>query len=439
MPGALPVLNRQAFDYALKTALAIGSEIPKTTKFDRKHYFYPDLPKGYQITQYDEPYCRGGGLEIILESGEKKFIELDRIHMEEDAGKLSHAEDSRIADSIVDLNRAGTPLMEIVTLPVLRSAEEAYLYLTDLKQLLEYIEVSDCNMQEGSLRCDVNISLKPKGAEKLGTKVEIKNMNSFKGVQAAIEFEIKRQYQALETGETIVQETRLYDVDRGVTKSMRSKEEANDYRYFPDPDLPRFEIDLDWVESIRKEIGELPKAKRERFRQEYGLPDYDIGQITSDRSLGEYFEAVAEKTKEYKEISNWIMGEVSRELSERKIEIDEFEISATNLADLINEIQKKTISKKIAKEDVFPEMVKSSDSASDVIARLGLKVESDDSVLLPIVEDAIAKNPKAVEDLRAGKNKAIGAIIGACMKATQGKADPGTISALVTQVLEKQN
>jgi aspartyl-tRNA(Asn)/glutamyl-tRNA(Gln) amidotransferase subunit B len=437
MPGTLPVLNRQAFDFALKTALAIGSQIPETTKFDRKHYFYPDLPKGYQITQYDEPYCRGGGMEITKENGETKFIELDRIHMEEDAGKLSHSEDSRIADSIVDLNRAGTPLMEIVTLPVLSSAEEAYLYLTELKQLLEYIEVSDCNMQEGSLRCDVNISLKPTGAEELGTKVEIKNMNSFKGVQAAIEFEIKRQYQALENKETIIQETRLYDVDRGVTKSMRSKEEANDYRYFPDPDLPRFEIDLDWVENIRKDLGELPQAKRERFRQEYRLPDYDIDQITSERELGEYFEAVAKTTKEYKEISNWIMGEVSRELSERKIEITKFEITAENLADLINEIQKKTISKKIAKEDVFPEMVKGADSATVVIERLGLKVESDDNILLPIVEDAIAKNPKVVEDIRAGKKKAIGAIIGACMKATQGKADPGTISALVNQVLEK--
>lgn len=438
MPGTLPVLNRQAFDYAIKTALAIGAKIPETTKFDRKHYFYPDLPKGYQITQYDEPYCRGGGIEIVKESGEKKFIELDRIHMEEDAGKLSHSEDSRIADSIVDLNRAGTPLMEIVTLPVIHSAEEAYLYLTELKQLLEYIEVSDCNMQEGSLRCDVNISLKPKGSEKLGTKVEIKNMNSFKGVHAAIEYEIKRQYQALETGETIIQETRLYDVDKGVTKSMRSKEEANDYRYFPDPDLPRFEIDLDWVSGIRDDLGELPQAKRARFQSDYGLPDYDIGQITSDRELSEYFEAVAKETKAYKEISNWLMGEVSRELSERKIEITNFEISSQDLAGLINEIEKKTISKKIAKEEVFPEMVKSSDSATTVIERLGLKVESDDSVLLPIVEDAIAKNPKAVEDIKAGKKKAIGAIIGACMKATQGKADPGSISALVNQVLEKQ-
>jgi len=437
MPGTLPVLNRQAFDYALKTAIAIGAKIPDTTKFDRKHYFYPDLPKGYQITQYDEPYCRGGGLEIQKENGERKFIELDRIHMEEDAGKLSHSEDSHIADSIVDLNRAGTPLMEIVTLPVIQSAEEAYLYLTELKQLLEYIEVSDCNMQEGSLRCDVNISLKPKGAQKLGTKVEIKNMNSFKGVHGAIEFEIKRQYQALENGETIVQETRLYDVDRGITKSMRSKEAANDYRYFPDPDLPRFQIDQDWIESIKKDLGELPQAKRKRFQQEYGLPDYDIGQIMADRELGDYFEAVAKDTKEYKEISNWIMGEVSRELSERRIGIKEFEVSPSSLADLINEIQNKTISKKIAKEEVFPEMIKISGSASEVIKHLGLKVESDDSILLPIVKEAIAKNPKAVQDIRSGKSKAIAAIIGACMKATQGKADPGTISALVNQVLEK--
>jgi aspartyl-tRNA(Asn)/glutamyl-tRNA(Gln) amidotransferase subunit B len=436
MPGTLPVLNRQAVDYSIKTALAIGCNIAKTTKFDRKHYFYPDLPKGYQISQYDEPYCRGGGVTIQLEDREPKFIELDRIHMEEDAGKLSHSEDSHMADSIVDLNRAGTPLMEIVTNPVLSSPEEAYAYLTELKQILEYADVSDCNMQEGSLRCDANISLKPKGATELGTKVEIKNMNSFKNVQAAIEHEIKRQYLAIENDETIVQETRLYDVDKDVTRSMRSKEQANDYRYFPDPDLPRLAIDEEWIESIRATLPELPAQRRQRYAEQYGLPSYDIGQLTADRTIADYFDAVAEQNKSYKEISNWMMGEVMRELSERKINIDEFEIKPTGLAEVINLIDQKMISKKIAKEEVFPEMIQSGEAAAQVIERKGLKVESNDDVLIPIIKEAIASNPKAVEDIRAGKKKAMGAIIGSCMKATKGKADPQTLSALVQSELE---
>lgn len=437
MPGTLPVLNQTAFDYAIKTALAIGCKVSKTTKFDRKHYFYPDLPKGYQITQFDEPYCTGGGLDILLEDGSTKFIQLNRIHMEEDAGKLSHAEDSHIADSIVDLNRAGTPLMEIVSEPCINSAEEAHAYLTKLKQLLEYIEVSDCNMQEGSLRCDVNISLKPKGSKTLGTKVEIKNMNSFKGVHAAIQYEVKRQYLAIQNNEEIIQETRLYDVDKDVTRSMRSKEQANDYRYFPEPDLPRFTIDEAWVSEIKASLGELPHERRERFAKDYQLPTYDIEQITSDRDLSDYYDSVAKSCKTYKEISNWIMGEVSRELSERKIGIRDFEIDGPALAGLIKNIDNKVISKKIAKEDVFPEMIKSGESADSVIERLGLKVESDDSVLIPIIQEAIANNPKAVADIKAGKGKAIGAIIGSCMKATKGKADPGSLSKLVLAELNK--
>jgi aspartyl-tRNA(Asn)/glutamyl-tRNA(Gln) amidotransferase subunit B len=356
--------------------------------------------------------------------------------MEEDAGKLSHSEDSHMADSIVDLNRAGTPLMEIVTNPVLSSPEEAYAYLTELKQILEYADVSDCNMQEGSLRCDANISLKPKGATELGTKVEIKNMNSFKNVQAAIEHEIKRQYLAIENDETIVQETRLYDVDKDVTRSMRSKEQANDYRYFPDPDLPRLAIDEEWIESIRATLPELPAQRRQRYAEQYGLPSYDIGQLTADRTIADYFDAVAEQNKSYKEISSWMMGEVMRELSERKINIDEFEIKPTGLAEVINLIDQKMISKKIAKEEVFPEMIQSGEAAAQVIERKGLKVESNDDVLIPIIKEAIASNPKAVEDIRAGKKKAMGAIIGSCMKATKGKADPQTLSALVQSELE---
>jgi len=436
MPGTLPVLNQKAFDYALRMALAINSEIAKTTKFDRKHYFYPDLPKGYQITQFDEPYCRRGGIEIELEDGTKKFILLDRIHMEEDAGKLSHAEDSKIQDSIVDYNRAGTPLMEIVTEPIMSSSEEASLYLLELKHILEYIGVSDCNMQEGSFRCDVNISLKPKGTTELGTKVEIKNMNSFKGITAAIEYEIKRQYKAIESNEKIIQETRLYDVDKGITNSMRSKEEANDYRYFPEPDLPRYAVNDEWIENVRSTLCELPKAKGIRFLEEYKLPAYDVKMIIAEKELADYFEACAKKCKNYKEISNWMMGEVARELSERKCTINEFELSPEMLAGLIEQIDNKVISKKIAKDDVFPIMVKEKELAVDIIGRLGLKVESNDDVLVPIVKEAIEKNPKAIEDIRNGKNKAIGAIIGYCMKQSKGKADPGTISALVQKELK---
>jgi aspartyl-tRNA(Asn)/glutamyl-tRNA(Gln) amidotransferase subunit B len=437
MPGTLPVLNQKAFDYALKMALAIGADIAKTTKFDRKHYFYPDLPKGYQITQFDEPYCEHGGLEIELSDGKKKFIELNRIHIEEDAGKLSHAEDSKISDSIVDYNRAGTPLMEIVTEPILSSSEEASLYLLELKHILEYIEVSDCNMQEGSFRCDVNISIKPKGSDTLGQKVEIKNMNSFKGIVAAIEYEIKRQYLALETGEKIVQETRLYDVDKSVTVSMRSKEDANDYRYFPEPDLPRYTVSDEWVEQVRSSLCELPKDKAKRFVEQYQLPAYDVKMITAQKGLADYYEQATKVTDNYKELSNWMMGEVARELSERKIEIHEFEISAAELGGLIVQIDKKVISKKIAKDDVFPVMVESKGSASDIIERLGLKVESNDDILIPMVKEAIEKNPKAIEDIKNGKNKAVGAIIGYCMKQSKGKADPGTISALVQEELKK--
>jgi aspartyl-tRNA(Asn)/glutamyl-tRNA(Gln) amidotransferase subunit B len=436
MPGTLPVLNKTAFDYALKMALAIDADIAKTTKFDRKHYFYPDLPKGYQITQFDEPYCSKGGVEIELEDGTKKFVEINRIHMEEDAGKLSHAEDSKIADSIVDYNRAGTPLMEIVTEPMLTSAEEACVYLMELKHILEYIDVSDCNMQEGGLRCDVNISLKPKGSEELGTKVEIKNMNTFKGIAAAIAYEIKRQYRDIESGEKIIQETRLYDVDKGITQSMRSKEEANDYRYFPEPDIPRYNVSDEWVESMKQSLGELPKDKKKRFLTEYQLPEYDVKMITAERELADYFEGCAKNCKNYKEVSNWMMGEVAREMSERKISISEFEISAENLAGLVEQIDNKTISKKIAKDEVFPVMVEKGESASEIIDRLGLKVESNDDILIPLIKEAIENNPKAVEDIKNGKNKAVGAIIGYCMKKSKGKADPGTLSALVQKELQ---
>lgn len=437
MPGTLPVLNQKAFDYAIKMALAIGAKVAKTTKFDRKHYFYPDLPKGYQISQYDEPYCSGGGVEIELKDGQRKFIELTRIHMEEDAGKLSHAEDSHIEDSIADYNRAGTPLMEIVSEPVLSSPEEVYAYLVELKQILEYIDVSDCNMQEGSLRCDANISLKLKGEKELGTKVEIKNMNSFKGVVAALEHEIKRQYFALENGEKILQETRLYDVDKDETRSMRSKEEANDYRYFPEPDLPRYEVDDAWVERIRSELGELPKDRKKRFREAYELAEHDVAAMTAQKDIGDYFDTCAKECKNYKEISNWIRGEIQRSLSETKVSIQDFKVNAELLAGLIQAIDEKIISKKIAKDDVFPEMVKTGDDAQKIIDRLGLKVESNDDVLLPIVKAAIEKNPKAVEDFKNGKKKAVGAIIGMCMKETKGKADPGLISKLVQKSLEE--
>lgn len=436
MPGTLPVANRQAFDYALKAALAVGATIAKSTKFDRKHYFYPDLPKGYQISQYDEPYCTGGGIEILIE-GEKKFIDLNRIHMEEDAGKLSHSEDSHIEDSLVDLNRAGTPLMEIVTEPVISSPEEAYAYLTELKQVLEYIEVSDCNMQEGSLRCDANISLKPKGTEKLGTKVEIKNLNSFRGVQTALEYEVKRQAMMLDDGETIVQETRLYDPNDGSTRSMRSKEEANDYRYFPEPDMPRFEISEAWIDEIRKSLCELPKDRKKRMEEQYAIPAYDVATLTAKKAVADYFEAAAKGVGNYKELSNWMMGEVLRELGDRKIEIPDFEITPDQLASLVMAIESKLVSKKIAKDSVFPEMIQCDDLAEVIIERKGLKVQADDSALKPIVDEAIKKNPKIIADVMAGKGKAAGALVGFVMKATKGKADPATVNKLIQEAIQE--
>ncbi len=433
MPGVLPVLNQRALELAVRAAVALDATVAETTKFDRKHYFYPDLPKGYQISQYDEPYCTGGGVWTEVE-GNKKFIGLTRIHMEEDAGKLSHSEDSHIQDSIVDLNRAGTPLTEIVSEPDMTSPAEAYAYLTELKQILEFIEVSDCNMQEGSLRCDDNISLKPKGRKEFGTKVEIKNMNSFKGVQAALECEIRRQYRMLEKGETIIQETRLYDVSLNETRSMRSKEHADDYRYFPEPDLPRIEIEHEWVEEIRAALPELPRSLRQRFSEDYSLPLHDVMVLTQERKVAKYFEDCVKLCGQPKESANWICGEVMRELGERKIAIDELPVASDRLAGLIGIIAEGKVNKNIAKEMVFPEMLNSEESAAAIVERLGLKIESNDDLLLEVARDAIAKNPQAIEDIRAGKNKAMGALVGFCMKATQGKASPQQI----TKILEEE-
>lgn len=434
MPGTLPVPNRRAFDLAIRAAVAMGSKLAGSTKFDRKHYFYPDLPKGYQISQYDEPYCRGGGLETET-GGKSRFIALNRIHIEEDAGKLCHTEDSHLEDSLVDLNRAGTPLLEIVTEPVIRSPAEAHAFLTGLKELLQYIGVSECNMEEGSLRCDANISLKRKENPELGTKVEIKNLNSFKHVASALEFEARRQYLALEHGERISQETRLFDPDKNETFPMRSKEEAEDYRYFPEPDLPRYAIAAEWVESIRSGMGELPRARRERMRARYGLPEYDLTIITSGKEIADYFEECAARCASHKEISNWIMGDVLRELHDRRLELRDFEVSPALLASLIGTVDSGLISKKIARDTVFPEMVRTGENAPKIIARMSLAVESSESALIPLVDEAIEKNRRAADELRAGKAKAASALIGYCMKASAGKADPKTVAALINRRL----
>mgnify|MGYP006284430725 CR=1 FL=1 len=431
-PGVLPVLNRQALRYSVKSALALHCTIAEHTKFDRKNYYYPDLPKNYQISQYDMPYSRGGYLDIRVD-GKEKRIGLTRIHLEEDAGKLVHSTGNY---SDVDLNRTGTPLMEIVTEPDIRSPQEAYAFLTLLRLTLRYIGVSDCNMQEGSLRCDANISLRPEGRKELGTKVEIKNLNSFKAVQAALEYEMERQEDELDSGEKIIQETRLWDADRQETRSMRTKEGEEDYRYFPEPDLPPFTLSRDDVSDIRKDIRELPSEREKRFVEEYSIPAYDAGVIIQDREVADFFEACARSTGDAKEASNWVMGEIMRAMNDRKAALQDLNISADSLSDLIGLIKKGTVSKKIARESVFPVMLEEGKVPEEIVREKDLEQKSDAGELEAWITEAIEKNPKAVEDVRNGKKKAIGALVGYVMKQSKGQANPGMVNRMLSEKLQ---
>lgn len=436
LPGVLPVLNKKVLEYAVRAGLALNCEISRFSKFDRKNYYYPDLPKNFQTSQFDLPICEHGYLDVEVE-GEKRRIRITRAHMEEDAGKLVHHGTS-ITDSdysLVDYNRTGTPLLEIVSEPDMRSAKEAVAYMEKMRAILQYIGVSDCRMEEGSLRCDANVSVRPVGQKELGTKTEIKNINSFKGVERAIEYEAMRQAELLEDGGKVVQETRTWDEKEGVTKSMRTKEEANDYRYFPEPDLVPFTVSDEYIENIRKSLPELPDARKERYMKEFGLSSEDAVFMTNDKATADYFEAAVDAGADPKACVNWLMGEFASQLSTDGIEISKAPVSAENLAALLKLISKGTISGKIAKK-VFATMWKEGGNPEEIVKAQGLVQISDTAELSKLVDEVVGKNPKAVEDFKAGKKKAAGALVGQIMKATKGKANPRVINELLNKKLQ---
>jgi aspartyl-tRNA(Asn)/glutamyl-tRNA(Gln) amidotransferase subunit B len=443
MPGVLPVMNRQAFELALKAALALNCRISSFTKWDRKNYYYPDLPKNYQISQYDLPFSRDGWLEIET-GGEKKRIGIIRVHLEEDAGKMLHDEQGGGRESLVDLNRAGTPLLEIVSQPELSSPEEAKAYLEEIRLLLRELEVSDCEMQEGSLRCDANVNIhipKSDGTFVATPIVEVKNLNSFRAVERAMKYEAQRQYdEFLKTGKKlgeVPKATAGWDEDRGITVVQRRKEEAADYRYFPEPDLVPVEVDATWLERVRASLGELPAAQRQRLQQQYGLSEYDAAVISRQgRAFVSYFEQVAELCGDPADAKNWLTNDVLQTLNERKLAIATFPIPPLNLADLLKEVKSTGLNKQRARQ-VYGEMVASAASAKDVIAKLGFKVVADQSQLLEIVRRAIAANPKAVADYKKGKVKAADAIKGAVMRETKGMAKTEVVQQLLMQELQK--
>ena len=434
LPGALPVLNRQAVDFAIKAALALGCDVQSESIFARKNYFYPDLPKGYQISQYERPLALGGGLEITV-GNRPRFIGLTRIHMEEDAGKSLH---DGFADSdrhtYLDFNRSGVPLIEIVSEPDMRSADEAAEFFSRLRSILVWIGVNDGNMEEGSLRCDANVSVRPVGQEKFGTKAEVKNVNSFRYLHKAIEYEIDRQIDVLESGGRVVQETRLWDSSTGRTTSMRSKEEAHDYRYFPEPDLPPLVVDAARIDRVRGAMPELPDARRRRFVASYQIPDYDAGVLTQSAALADYFEAVAAASGNPKAASNWVMGELLRTMKERDLEVDQVPLSPQALAGLVGLVDKGTISSSVAK-DVFGKMLDSGRSAEEIVQAEGLAQTSDEGALLAIVKDVLAQNADAIAQVRAGRNNAFGFLVGQAMKASKGKANPQQVGELLRKKL----
>ncbi len=427
-PGVLPVLNGEAVRMAIRFGLAIGAEVARRSVFARKNYFYPDLPKGYQISQYELPVVGKGEVGIDLEGGGSQPVGVTRAHLEEDAGKSLH-EDFH-GQSGIDLNRAGTPLLEIVSEPDLRSAKEAVAYMRKIHELVRYLEICDGNMQEGSFRCDANVSVRPKGEAKLGTRAELKNLNSFRFVERAINLEIERQIDLLESGGEVVQETRLYDADRNETRSMRSKEEANDYRYFPDPDLLPLVIDAELVAAVQAEMPELPDAKRARFVDQYGLNAYDAGVLTGERAVADYYEAAVAAGAESKAAANWVTGELLGALRRDGLEIAESPVSAAMLAGLLTRIADDTISGKIAKQ-VFEAMWQGEGEADAIIEAKGLKQITDSGALESLVDEIIANNPNQVAQYRAGKEKLMGFFVGQVMKATQGKANPAQVNQLL--------
>lgn len=430
-PGVLPVLNKKVVEFTTLMGLATNCTINETSTFERKNYFYPDLPKGYQISQFELPICENGFINI--NTGEVKKIRIKRIHMEEDAGKSIHDQGS---DTLVDVNRCGTPLMEIVSEPDLSSGEEAYQYLTNLKQIITYLGICDGNMEEGSLRCDANISVRLKGEEKFGVKTEIKNMNSFRNVERAIEYEIKRQIEVVEDGEKIVQQTMLWDADANEAYPMRSKEEAHDYRYFPDPDLLPVIVDEKWNKELKTGLPELPDIKVKRFTTNYSLPLYDAEILTQTRSLADYYEQVVSVTDDYKIASNWITGDVLAVLNEKKLEISDFPLSPVNLGKLINLIKDGTISGKIAKE-IFPELVESNTDPEIIVKEKNLVQISDTSEIEIIIQKIIDNNTDQTQEYLSGKDKVFGFFVGQVMKESKGKANPKVVNELLRKMLKQ--
>ncbi|WP_295360175.1 Asp-tRNA(Asn)/Glu-tRNA(Gln) amidotransferase subunit GatB [uncultured Succiniclasticum sp.] len=437
MPGALPVLNKRVVEFAIRAGLALNCDIQKFNKMDRKNYFYPDLAKNYQISQWDEPICLGGHIDIRV-NGEKKRIGITRIHMEEDAGKLVHSglTISTSDSSAVDYNRAGVPLIEIVSEPDMRSAAEARAYMEQLKAILEYTDVCDCKMQEGSLRCDANISVMPEGATEFGTRAEIKNLNSFRALERAIEYEVERQIEIVEDGGHVVQETRTWDDANGVTLSMRSKEEAHDYRYFPEPDLVPINLDQAWIDEIKATLPELPSARKERLLAE-DVPEDNADIIVASKKVADYFDEGTKATKNLKALSNWLIGDVAGYLNAEGIEIDdpEFKITPDHLGELVNLIDKGVLSSKLAKQ-VFAEMLKDNEAPEALVKKLGLEQVSDVGELGKLVDEVIAANPQSIADFKAGKKKALGFLVGQIMKATHGKANPGMVNKMLMEKLQ---
>jgi aspartyl-tRNA(Asn)/glutamyl-tRNA(Gln) amidotransferase subunit B len=442
LPGTLPVLNQKVLEYAVKAAMALNLHIAEHSKFDRKQYFYPDLPKNYQISQYDEPIAEEGWIEVeVAEKGKETYLKkigIERLHMEEDAGKLVHAGSDRLAGSthsLVDYNRAGVALAEIVSKPDLRTGREAAEYASEIRRIMRYLGVSDGNMQEGSLRCDVNISVRRGPDAPFGTKVEIKNMNSFSAIQRACEYEIQRQIKAYETGEPVVQETRLWDESKQLTKSMRSKEGASDYRYFPDPDLGPIEVSSEQRESWRSELPELPAQKRHRYADQLGLSIYDARVLTDERQMAEYFEAAVASGADAKAVANWVTGDVAAHVNSNRLSYETLPLKPQQLAEMVQLIENGTISGKIAKE-ILPELLAQGGSAKAIVAEKGLGMISDPAAIAAIVAELLVAHPAEVEAFRGGKNKLQGFFVGQLMKRTGGKADPKLANQILLQALQ---
>jgi aspartyl-tRNA(Asn)/glutamyl-tRNA(Gln) amidotransferase subunit B len=433
-PGTLPVMNKKTIEFAIKLGLACDAHIAPAQHFARKNYFYPDLPKGYQITQDTTPICTGGSIVIRTGDGTEKSIGLTRIHMEEDAGKSIH--DVDVYDTLVDLNRAGTPLLEIVSEPDMRSSMEAYHYLTEVRKLVRYLDICDGNMEEGSLRCDANVSVRLVGVSEFGTKVEVKNMNSIRNVQRAIEFEILRQIEVLEEGGSLSQETRAFDALKGITISMRSKEAANDYRYFPEPDLPPITITKEQIDTVAQEMPALPRALFQRYTKEYGLSEYDAYNITDNKGIALYYESILAHTKNYKSAANWLMGDIKSYLNEYGIEMDKFPLKPLVIAELIHLVEEGKVSSSVASQNIFPALFSTQESPLQVAERLNLIQNSDEDALKGFILKVFELNPDEVARYRGGEKQLTGFFMGQLMKVSQGKADPKLANGLLRQLLD---